>query len=173
MSLILELMSCFAMLSLLAFGGAGAIVPEMHRLAVESHHWMGESTFTHLVAISQATPGPNSLIATLIGWQVAGLAGAVAATLAMSGPPALLIFVAFNAWDRMQGTRCSEIIRQGIAPLAVGLVLASGSIIIRGADHSWSAYLLTGITILVVVKSRLHPLWLIAIGALLGLAGIV
>ncbi|GFO55716.1 chromate transporter [Geomonas sp. Red276] len=173
MNPLLELMYRFAVLSLLAFGGASTVVPEMHRLAVVTHHWMSEETFTHLVAISQATPGPNSLIATLIGWQVAGLAGAIVATAAMSGPPALLMFGAANLWERMKSSPWRGIVQQGIAPLSVGLVLASGCIISRGADHTPGAWLLTAATVAALLSTRLHPLWLIAAGALLGLAGVV
>jgi chromate transporter len=173
MNVIGDLVGQFVMVSLVAFGGASTVVPEMHRLAVETRHWMNESTFTQLVAISQATPGPNSLIATLIGWQVAGLAGALAATAAMSGPPALLIFAAVSLWDKVKETRLSAIVQAGIAPLSVGLVLASGCIITRGADHSWRAILLTFMVVLILLKTKVHPLWLIAIGALLGITGVV
>jgi len=173
MSVITEITIRFATLSLLAFGGASTVLPELHRLAVETHHWMSDATFAHLVAISQATPGPNSIIFTLVGWQVAGLAGALAATLAMCAPSSLLIFIFMRFWDRIQGTRWRSIIQTGISPLAIGLVLASGCIITRGADKSWGAGALTAATVLTVLNCRLNPLWLIGIGALLGLAGLI
>jgi len=173
MSVIVEITVRFAMLSLLAFGGASTVLPELHRLAVESHHWMSDATFAHLVAISQATPGPNSIIFTLVGWHVAGLAGALAATLAMCAPSSLLIFIFMRFWDKIRGTRWHGIIQTGIAPLAIGLVLASGCIITRGADGSWGTRALTAATVLTVLNSRLNPLWLIGVGALLGLAGLV
>ncbi len=82
MSLVIALFLEFALLALVAFGGATALLPEMHRVVVENHHWLDDATFTHLYAIAQAAPGPNVLVVTLIGWKVAGLAGALAATLA-------------------------------------------------------------------------------------------
>ncbi|MGD0584506.1 MAG: chromate transporter [Oryzomonas sp.] len=173
MNVITEIMLQFGMLSLVAFGGAGAVLPELHRLAVETYHWMNDATFAQLVAISQATPGPNSIIATLIGWHVAGLSGALAATTAMCGPSSLLIFIFMRFWEKIRGTRWRLIIQTGISPLAIGLVLASGCIIARGADDGWGAYSLTAATVLIVLKSRLNPLWLIGLGALLGLAGVV
>lgn len=173
MSTICQLMTLFGMLSLLAFGGASTVLPEMHRMVVQTNHWMSDATFTHLVAISQAAPGPNSGIATLIGWQVAGLAGALTATAAMCGPSSLMIFVVAGFWQKFNGTRWHHIIQTGIAPLAIGLVLASGCIITRGADHTPGAYLATAATLLIVLKSKLHPLWLIGLGALLGLAGLI
>jgi chromate transporter len=173
MNVVAEIILQFGMLSLVAFGGAGAVLPEMHRMAVETHHWMDDATFTQLVAISQAAPGPNAIIVTLIGWHVAGLSGALAATTAMCGPSSLLIFIFMRFWEKIRGTRWRLIIQTGISPLAIGLVLASGCIITRGADDGWGAYGLTAATVLIVLKSRLNPLWLIGLGALLGLAGFV
>jgi Chromate transporter len=82
------LISTFALLSLFAVGGANAAVPEMHRIAVEVHHWMTEKQFADTFAIAQLSPGPNVLIVTLIGYAVAGIAGALAATVAMCVPTA-------------------------------------------------------------------------------------
>lgn len=173
MNVIIDILLRFGMLSLVAFGGAGAVLPELHRLAVGTRHWMDDATFAHLVAISQATPGPNAIIATLIGWHVAGLSGALAATTAMCGPSSLLIFIFMRFWEKIRGTRWRLIIQTGIAPLAIGLVLASGCIVTRGVDTGWGAYGLTAATVLVVLNSRLNPLWLIGLGALLGLGGVV
>ena len=83
-NIIVEIILNFGMLPLIAFSGAIAVLPESHRLVVKNHR-MDDATFTHLVAISQATPGPNSIIATLIGWHVAGIVGALAATFAICG----------------------------------------------------------------------------------------
>ena len=134
---------------------------------------MSDATFTHLVAISQATPGPNSIIFTLVDWHVAGLAGALTATVSMCGPSSLLIFIFMRFWERIRGTRWRLIIQTGISPLAIGLVLASGCIITRGADSSWGAGALTVATVLIVLSSRVNPLWLIGIGALLGVTGVI
>jgi chromate transporter len=87
-----SLISTFALLSLFAIGGANAAVPEMHRIAVEAHHWMTEKQFADAFAISQLSPGPNVLIVTLIGYAVAGVAGALGATLAMCVPTAVLAY---------------------------------------------------------------------------------
>lgn len=173
MNELIEIILQFGMLSLVAFGGIGAVLPELHRLAVVTHHWMSDATFAQLVAISQATPGPNAIIATLIGWHVAGLMGALAATVAICGPSGLLIFVFMRFWERISGTRWRNTIQTGIAPLAIGLVLASGCIITRGADTSFGAYGLTAATVLIVLNSKVNPLWLIGAGALLGLTGVI
>lgn len=173
MNEITEILLQFGALSLVAFGGAGTVLPELHRIAVETHHWMNDATFAYLVAISQAIPGPNVIIVTLIGWHAAGLAGALAATVAMCAPSSLLIFILTHFWEKIRGTRWRLIIQTGIVPLAIGLVLASGYIVTRGADKSWGAFAITAATVLVVLCSRFNPLWLIGIGAVFGLAGFV
>ncbi len=161
------------MLSPLAFGGASSVLPELHRLVVESHHSMSDATFARLVALSQAAPGPNSLVFALVGWQVAGVAGALAATVAISGPSSLAIYFFMGFWEKIRGTRWQRIIQTGISPLAIGLVLASGCIITRGADNSWGTYGLTVATVVAVLNSRLNPLWLIGLGAVLGMTGAI
>lgn len=90
----------FALMSLFAVGGAIAAIPEMHRTAVEVHHWMSDRQFTEMFAIAQLSPGPNVIIVTLIGYHVAGLTGALVTTLAMCGPTCLLTYLVGKVWER-------------------------------------------------------------------------
>ena len=92
----------FAIMSLLALGGANAVVPEIHRQAVDLRGWMTERQFADMFAISQAAPGPNVMIVTLVGYHVAGMWGAVVTTLAMCGPTAVLAAYLSRTWDRFQ-----------------------------------------------------------------------
>jgi chromate transporter len=96
----------FAIMALLALGGANAVVPEMHRQAVELRGWMSEREFADMFAISQAAPGPNVMMVTLIGYHVAGIAGALVTTLAMCGPTAVLAHFLGSAWDRFKDKPC-------------------------------------------------------------------
>ena len=89
---ILTLAWTFGVMSLFAVGGANSAIPEMHRVAVDVQHWMTDKQFADVFAISQLSPGPNVLIVTLIGYSVAGVAGALTATLAMCGPTAILAY---------------------------------------------------------------------------------
>lgn len=82
----------FALLSLFAVGGAMAVLPEIHRQAVDVSHWLTDRQFADVVAIAQAAPGPNIMLVTLIGYQAAGFAGAMVATLAMCAPSCLITF---------------------------------------------------------------------------------
>ena len=87
----------FGLMSLFAVGGANAAIPEMHRVAVDVQHWMTDKQFADVFAISQMSPGPNVLIVTLIGYSVAGVAGALVATLAMCGPTAVFAYYVSRA----------------------------------------------------------------------------
>jgi len=171
MSTALELFLEFALLSFVAFGGATALLPEMHRVVVEQHHWLNDTTFTHLYAIAQAAPGPNVLVVTLIGWEIAGLAGALSATLAMCLPMSVLIYLLIDRWEGFAGRRWQKAISLGVAPLAVGLIFSGATLIAQAAELGLKAWLLVAVVVLINLKSRLHPLWLIAGGASLGLLG--
>jgi chromate transporter len=163
----------FAILSLLAFGGANAVVPEMHRQAVEVNHWMGDKDFAALFAIAQAAPGPNFLISTLVGWKAAGLAGALVATLAMCGPSCLLTFWLVKVWDRFGETRWRAAIQAGVAPVTVGLVASSAYLLVRAADTGWRLAAITAATGAVTYFTRFNPLWCLAVAAAVGLTGVL
>ena len=173
MNLIVELFLEFALLSCIAFGGATALLPEIHRVVVENHHWLNDTTFTHLYAIAQAAPGPNVLVVTLIGWEIAGLAGALAATLAMCLPMSIVIYLLIDRWESFSGKRWQKAISLGVAPLAVGLVFSGATLIAQSAQLGWAAWGLVVVTVLINLRLKLHPLWLIALGALLGLLGLI
>jgi chromate transporter len=163
----------FALLSFVAFGGATALLPEMHRVVVEQHQWLDETTFTHLYAIAQAAPGPNVLVVTLIGWKVAGLAGALTATLAMCLPMSVVIYLLIDRWEGFAGTRWQKAISLGVAPLAVGLVFSGASLIGQSAGLGLAGAALVLVTVVLNLKTRIHPLYFIVAGALLGLLGVV
>ncbi len=173
MPLLADLFLQFALLFCVAFGGATALLPEMQRLVVEERHWLDQATFIHLYAIAQAAPGPNGLVVTLIGWEVAGLAGALVATLAMSLPMSVVIFLLFRHWERFRGQRWRQALQLGVAPLAVGLVFSSAALIGSGAGLGWGGWLIAAATVAGNLRAGCHPLWFIAAGAVAGVAGLV
>ena len=163
----------FALLSLVAFGGANAVVPEMHRLAVTLRHWTSDAEFANLFAIAQAAPGPNVMIATLIGWKAAGLVGAVVATVAMCAPSCLLTYFAAKAWERWRETRWRAALGAGLAPVTVGLIVSSAWLLAHAADRGWKLVAVTTATAVVAYATKLNPLWCLAAAAGLGLAGLL
>jgi len=171
--MLIELALQFLALSLLSIGGANAIIPEMHLRAVDIEHWMTDADFSQMFALSQAAPGPNVLIVSLIGWKVAGVAGAFVSIVAMCGPSSVLTYHVARAWDRFREAPLRIAIEQGLAPATVGLILSSGYVLVRTTDHSWPAYAVTGCTLLLALTTRLHPLWVLVTAAMLGAFGFV
>lgn len=163
----------FGILSLLAFGGANAVIPEIHRQSVAVHHWMTDKDFAALFAIAQAAPGPNFLISTLVGWKAAGVAGALVATAAMCAPSCLLTFWAVKAWDRYRETPWRAAIAAGVAPVTVGLIFSSAYVLVRAADQGWRLAIVTAASAGVAYFTRLNPLWCLAAAAALGLTGVL
>jgi chromate transporter len=172
-STLLVLAGYFALLSLFAIGGANAALPEMHRLAVEVEHWMSDRQFADMFAIAQVTPGPNVILVTLIGYHVAGLPGALVATLAMCGPACLFAFFIGRVWERFKDAPWRITIQAALVPISIGLIGSSALVVTRAAAQSWVAVAITAITALVTYRMRLNPLWIFGIAALLGLGGLI
>jgi chromate transporter len=163
----------FALLSLLAVGGANAVTPEMHRQVVDVGHWMSGREFSELFALAQAVPGPNMLVSTVIGWRIGGWPGAIVATLAMAGPSSLLVFVASHVWRRFEDRPWRVWVQAGIAPVVVGLIGSSGYLLSRGAAANWKGALIVAASAALVWRTRLNPLWILAGAAAMGVAGVV
>jgi len=163
----------FALLSLMAIGGVSSILPDMQRYVVEANHWLSAKQFADAYALGQAAPGPNMMFVTLLGWQLAGWAGAIVATLAIVAPPILLTMVATRLNARNPDAPLGRAIRGGLGPIAIGLTLSSGWILAQSSDHDWRTALLTLLTVVLMLRTRLNPMWLILAGAIAGMTGIV
>ncbi|NIE66013.1 chromate transporter [Burkholderia sp. Ax-1719] len=168
---LLALATIFSQLSLLAFGGGNTILPEMQRQVVEVHHWMPASEFSALFALAQAAPGPNMMIVTLVGWHVAGWAGMLVTSVAKFGPSSLVTIAALHAWDRFKDRPWRLIAQRGLVPVTAGLVAASAVLIAKASDPSWIAWAITGVCAVLAFRTKIHPLWLLAAGSLIGLTG--
>jgi chromate transporter len=172
-SILWSLIAQFLVLSLLAVGGGNAIIPEMHRQVVDIERWMTDRQFADLFAIAQVAPGPNIIIVTLVGFQVAGLAGGIVATAAMAIPSCLLAFAVGQVWQRFREAAWRNIAQAGIVPLSVGLVAATSLIIAVTVSVSWVAVALMAATGAVAYFTRFHPLWMFLFASVLGYAGLV
>ncbi len=166
--IIWQLVTGFAGLSLIAIGGGIAILPEMNRLAVDVHGWMSDARFAQLYALAQAAPGPNVLVVGLIGWEVAGLSGMLAATAAMTLPAAVIAYGFTRMRARLKGAAWLRAFERGLVPIAIGLVAASGLILAQAAAIGPVAVLLTAGSALFVWLSDRSPLWVLGIGAVAG-----
>ncbi|WP_421995639.1 chromate transporter [Roseococcus sp.] len=170
MILLGQILLAFGTLSLVAIGGANAVLPEMHRLVVEVHGWMDDATFTQLFAMAQAAPGPNILAASVMGWHVAGAAGMAAATLGMLVPSACLAWIMAGLTIRLRGNTWMKPAQFGLVPIAVGLIAASGLIMAQAAGTNWLSFGIIAASTVFVWRTKYSPLWVLLAGGLLGLA---
>ena len=162
----------FLLLSLLAVGGAITTAPDMHRYLVGQQHWLTDAQFTASVALAQAAPGPNILFVAVLGWNVAGLAGAFVSMLGILAPSTALALWATRWGARRRETRAIRAFTAGMAPLTVGLLLATGWVLAdpaRGHPGLMAAVALTVGAML--SKWRPGPLWLIGAGMVAGALG--
>lgn len=173
MSQLPELALVFAQLSLVAIGGINSVLPDMHRQVVDVHGWMSDEEFVALFALAQASPGPNMLVSTLIGWRVAGLAGALTATFALVGPPVVLAYTVARAWHRFRDRPLRAQIQAGVTPVTVGLVMAAAVVLCMTTATGLGAGAVTLATAAALLTTRLNPLWFLAAGAALGAAGLL
>lgn len=188
----LALFTHFLSLSLLAVGGAVATAPEMHRYLVGGRGWLSDEQFSSSIAIAQASPGPNVVFVGLVGWNVGLNAGGGAANggpayaLALLGvavtmlgmllPSGVLTYTATRWLHRHRELRAVRAFKAGLAPVIVALLLATGWLLTAAharPGQDWPLWLLTAATALIVWRTRLHLLWLIGTGALLGMLGLV
>jgi chromate transporter len=161
----------FAMLSLLAIGGANSTVPSMHRFIVADRGWLSDGQFTASVAIAQAAPGPNVLFVAVIGYNVGGLAG-VAATLMGTLLPSTLLTLLVTRWGaRRRDATGVRAFTAGLAPLTIGLLLATSWILLEPTRRHPVMPLLIVATLWVMLRSKLSPLWPLGLGAAVGALG--
>ena len=161
----------FSSLSILSIGGGNTVLPEMHRKAVDSYHWLSDKQFADVFAISQAAPGPSILIVTIIGYKAAGIPGAILATIAMMLPAGILVYLVSRVWEKAKDSAFRKAIEKGLAPLTVGLILASGWVMSKAADHDWRAYVLTAVCTAIFTTTKINPLFIVAAAGLVGWLG--
>ena len=179
----------FLSLSLLSVGGAISVAPDMHRFLVEQQHWLTDAQFNASIAIAQAAPGPNVLFIALLGWNVglnaggmlAGSAGIAVTMLGIMIPSSTLTYATSQWSHRNRQLRAVRAFKQGMAPIVVALLIATGWILAAangtggtsGLLQNWPAWVLTAISAIIVWRTKIHLLWLLGAGALLGWFGFI
>lgn len=163
----------FLMLAFLAVGGAPSVLPEMHRYVVELHGWLTSTQFAELYTLAQIAPGPNVMYIPLIGWQIAGWAGAAATTLPWLVPSTTLALLVAHLHARNPQAALGVAIRRGLTPITIGLLFASVWILMPAVNHDWRGYVLTALTAALVLRTSLNPMWVLGAGAVAGMVGLV
>ncbi len=175
----LALFGHFLSLSLMAVGAAFSTLPEMHRYLVDRQHWLTDPQFTASITLAQAAPGPNVLFVALMGWNVgmnaggygAALIGAVVCLVGMLLPSSLLVYFASHWGQRNRDRHAVRAFKQGMGPVVIGLLIGTGWIMASANGDpasDWPLWLLTAAATIIVWRTRLHLLWLLGIGAVLG-----
>jgi chromate transporter len=172
MKTLLDLAAVYLQLSLLAFGGANAVIPEMQRQVVDVHHWMDAREFASLYALAQAAPGPNMMVVSLIGWRVAGFWGALVTTTAVAAPASILTLLVSGAWYRFKNAPWPKALQAGLQPVTAGLVMASAALLIQSTTTDWTTAAVVVVTAALFLSGRLHPMVILAAAALAGAMGL-
>ena len=180
----LHLFLHYVSLSLLSLGGAIAAAPEMHRYLVDEQHWLTDAQFSTSITIAQAAPGPNVLFVALMGWNIGlnagdmrtGLLGMAVCMIGILLPSTIFTYLATRWVHRNRELRSVRAFKLGMAPIVVGLVFATGWIIASAhsrPSEDWPLWLITAVTMLLMLNTRIHILWLLAAGALIGGLGLI
>ena len=135
---------------------------------------MTDQEFANLFAMAQSIPGPNMiLMMSFVGWKVWGFPGAIASAFATLGPPCAMYFAAYRLWDRFRAAPWQRVVRLGLAPVVVGLVVAGGTVMAHTADNSWQAVAVTITTVVITSATRLNPVWTLLGGGIAGGLGLL
>jgi chromate transporter len=164
-NLLLKIFAFFVPLSFMTVGGGQSIIAEMHRQVVGSYGWMTDAEFLNIFALSRMTPGPGTLIVTLVGWKVAGWPGALVASVAIFLPSSLLVYGLARLWGHYRGAKWQKAIELGLAPVAAGMVLSTSFTLLRAAEGGILAWIVAGTTTGMLTFTKVSPLLLIAGGA--------
>jgi chromate transporter len=162
-----------AMLSSISFGGFPSVLPDVHTF-VTANGWVSDREFADFFAVSQVMPGPNMiLMMSFVGLKVGGIPGAIASALATFGPPCVMYYMAYRLWDRFRDMPWQRIARRALAPLTIGLVIAGGYVMARAGDPGWPAAVVTAAAVVLMLRTRINPLWILTAGGVVGACGFV
>ena len=179
----LSLFGHFIVLSLLAIGGAITTAPDMQRFVVQEQGWLSASQFTSCVAIAQAAPGPNVLFIPLIGWQIglqtggtymAATAGLLATFIGIMIPSSTLTFATARWLHHNADHPAARASKAALAPISIALLLATSWLLTATHNDTakhWPLWLFTAASLLLAWKTKIHLLWILGAGALLGALG--
>jgi chromate transporter len=163
-----------AVLSMISFGGIPAMLPSLRDYVVTGNGWITDQDFANCFAVVQAIPGPNMiLMMSFIGWKIGGLPIAIASALATFVPPCTISFVVFRWWERFREARWQGLVRRGLTPVTIGLVIAGGYAMAQASDVGWASTAVTIAAAGLLLLTPINPLWMLGAGAALGGLGLL
>lgn len=168
-NILIQLLIFFLSIAPFTIAGAQTLIPELFRYFVQTNRYMSASEFATVLALAQIAPGPNMLVVSLLGWKVAGVSGMLVGTTALIGPTSILAYYFGKAMDRLKGAAWLSVVKVALAPVVIGLMLSSGLITSRAANHDLIGWALTAASAAVIYKTSRNPLWVLGGGAAVGM----
>jgi chromate transporter len=167
---LIGLIMVFVPFSLISIGGGASIIAGMENQVVTARGWLNSQEFLELFAISRAAPGPGVMLATLVGWKLAGWSGAIVASLALFLPSSVLCYAVFRWSNAHHHKHWHRAMREGLAPVGTGLIIA-GVISIFGMTGTWfAAAVASGAACMLIFLPRVPTLAVLLVGGLISLA---
>jgi chromate transporter len=164
---ILHLLGSLFVQSLLAIGGIYVIIAELQRVVVVENGWLTTEEFTSLFALAQASPGPNTLFISLIGWRIGGIWVGILTTIVFVIPSLIMAGLIARGWSRWADQPWFALLRRGLVPLTIGLLTASAALLTVASATGYTALVVTAMAATLSLTTRLPPV------AILGMAGVV
>jgi chromate transporter len=161
LGLALSLSFIFLRLGAVTFGGGFVMIPQIETEVVNSHHWLTHQEFADATALGQITPGPVLIMATFVGYRVAGTPGALLATLCVFLPAFVMTIAAGSSLHRFRANRQMQAFLRGVAPAVAGLLVAAALSVGRAGIHSWIGLSMTFIIMLILLRFRPNPFWVL------------
>lgn len=174
MKLFLNLFLSFFQIGMFSIGGGYAAMPLIEEQVVRIHGWLSMAQFSDLITISEMTPGPITLnSATFVGLQVAGLPGAIVATISTIIPSFIIVSTLAYVYYRYSSMSIIKGVIEGLRPTVVALIATAGLTIVMnaigGVDKAFNALLIV-ISLFLVRKYKKDPILIILLS---GLAGVI
>ncbi|MFM2174694.1 MAG: hypothetical protein RLZZ54_2621 [Cyanobacteriota bacterium] len=170
----------FLSLSLFSLGGGNTLLNEYHHMAVDQYCWLSSRQFADIYAIAEAAPGPSSMIVGLLGMAAAvkegplwGVLSGVVAELAILLPSTLVMVAAALSWNRLNHSPWRVAFERGLGPITLGILFAVGLKILRISDHDTPAYAVSLVVCVLMLRTKISPLWFMAVAGLMGAFGLV
>ena len=170
----------FLSLSLFSLGGGNTLLTEYHRMAVDQYCWLSSRQFADIYAIAEAAPGPSSMIVGLLGMGAAvkegpiwGVLSGLMAEIAILLPSTLLMVAAALSWNRLRNSPWRVAFERGLGPITLGILFAVGLKILRISDHDTPAYAVSLVVCVLMLRTKISPLWFMAVAGLMGALGLV
>jgi len=163
----------FLKVGLVFFGGGFVLVPVLHQKLVVTTGWLQPQEFLDGVAISNLTPGPIAVLATFVGYRLHGPLGALVATLALFLPALLLMSLLAHFYQRLKNLQRAQDLLAGLTPAMVGLILGAAVLLAPAALHGLPGVLLALLALVLLLRLRWHPAFVLALGAVAGGVGLI